>query len=113
MTVNQRTAEQVADAMFALSAPSRVQILVCLLEGPSTVSDLVGVLGMEQSAVSHQLRVLREYALVRAERMGRQRVYTLHDEHVEALLRAALGHVDQRRRRGILGRQILRRRATG
>ena len=60
-------AEQVADAMFALSTPSRVQILGFLLAGPKTVSDLMDALDMEQSAVSHQLRVLREHRLVIAE----------------------------------------------
>jgi DNA-binding transcriptional ArsR family regulator len=88
-------AERLADVMFALSTPSRVLILGCLLEGPRSVGDLTSILGMEQSSVSHQLRVLREHTLVRAERMGRQRVYALHDEHVIALLRAGLHHVER------------------
>ena len=66
----QRFAEELADAMFALSTPSRVRILFCLLERPHDVSELVEALGMEQSAISHQLRVLRELALVRANRQG-------------------------------------------
>ncbi len=88
-----RTAEAVADAMFALSTPSRVRILGRLRERPHTVRELVEAVGMEQSAVSHQLRVLREHRLVIAERHGRERVYTLHDEHVAALLDDAVGHV--------------------
>jgi DNA-binding transcriptional ArsR family regulator len=88
-----RTAEAVADAMFALSTPSRVRILGQLRERPHTVRELVKAIGMEQSAVSHQLRVLREHRLVAAERKGRERVYTLHDEHVAALLDDAIGHV--------------------
>jgi DNA-binding transcriptional ArsR family regulator len=56
--------------MFALSTPSRVLILGCLLAGPQSVSEITGALGMEQSAVSHQLRVLRGHHLVRAERAG-------------------------------------------
>jgi ArsR family transcriptional regulator, nickel/cobalt-responsive transcriptional repressor len=82
--------------MFALSTPSRVLILGCLLEGPRSVGDLASILGMEQSLVSHQLRVLREHTLVRAERVGRQRVYALYDEHVITLLRAGLHHVQGR-----------------
>ena len=82
--------------MFALSTPSRVQILGCLLEGPHSVSELMETLRMEQSAVSHQLGVLREHTLVRAERQGRTRVYALHDEHVVALLEGALRHVELR-----------------
>jgi DNA-binding transcriptional ArsR family regulator len=98
--IDERVAERVADTMFALSTPSRVQILGCLLAGPHAVSDLMDALGMEQSAVSHQLRVLREHTLVKAERAGRKRVYALHDEHVVAFLEDALRHVEQRDKRG-------------
>lgn len=97
--VSDRVAERLADTMFALSTPSRVQILGCLLEGPHAVSELIVALGMEQSAVSHQLRVLREHTLVRVERRGRSRVYALYDEHVVALLEEALRHVEQRGKR--------------
>jgi len=94
--VSDRVAERLADTMFALSLPSRVQILGCLRDGPCTVSELVDALGMEQSAVSHQLRVLREHELVKAERDGRSRRYALYDEHVRALLEAGLDHVELR-----------------
>ncbi len=90
-------AGRLADTMFALSTPSRVLILGCLLAGPRPVSDITEALGMEQSAVSHQLRVLREHELVRAERAGRSRLYALYDEHVSVLLEAALRHVDSHR----------------
>jgi DNA-binding transcriptional ArsR family regulator len=89
-------AEQLADVMFALSTPSRVQILGCLLDRPHDVSELMEALEMEQSAVSHQLRVLREHTLVKVEREGRRRVYALYDEHVVVLLEEALRHVEQR-----------------
>jgi len=94
--LSEAVAERLADVMFALSTPSRVLILGCLLEGPRSVGDLTSILGMEQSSVSHQLRVLREHTLVRAERVGRQRLYGLYDEHVVALLRAGLDHVEGR-----------------
>lgn len=79
----------IADAMFALSAPSRVQILGCLLDGPLHVGEITALLGMEQSAVSHQLRVLREADLVKAERHGKRRVYKLSGDAVRELLAAA------------------------
>jgi ArsR family transcriptional regulator, nickel/cobalt-responsive transcriptional repressor len=82
-------ASLIADAMFALSAPSRVQILGCLLDGPLAVGDITALLGMEQSAVSHQLRVLREAGLVIAERHGKRRVYAISGEAVHELLTAA------------------------
>src|SRR5215469_879483 len=83
-------ASLIADAMFALSAPSRVQILCCLLGGPLAVGDITGLLGMEQSAVSHQLRVLREAGLVSVERHGKRRVYAISADAVRELLTAVL-----------------------
>lgn len=82
-------ASLIADAMFALSAPSRVQILGSLLGGPLAVGDITVLLGMEQSAVSHQLRVLREAGLVAAERRGKRRVYAISGDAVRELLTAA------------------------
>jgi DNA-binding transcriptional ArsR family regulator len=93
---DKKITEQVADVMFALSTPSRVQILGCLAGGAHGVSELVARLGLEQSAISHQLRVLRDHSLVRVERQGRRRVYALYDEHVLALLREAIRHVEER-----------------
>jgi DNA-binding transcriptional ArsR family regulator len=94
MRLNERVAEQVADTMFALSTPSRVQILGCLLDGPHAVVDIMEALGMEQSAVSHQLRVLRDHRLVKGDKVGRRRLYALHDDHVRTLLEEALRHVE-------------------
>src|ERR1700738_4553778 len=94
--VSDRVAEHLADTMFALSTPSRVQIIGCLLDGPHAVVDIMNALAMEQSAVSHQLRVLRDHSLVKAERVGRRRVYALADEHVRVLFEEALRHVEHR-----------------
>lgn len=84
--------------MFALSTPSRVQILVCLLDADLAVVDLMKKLAMEQSAVSHQLRVLRDQSLVTSQRQGRRRVYALADNHVRTLVEQALAHIEHRRR---------------
>ncbi len=80
--------------MFALSTPSRLQILVCLRDGPRTVSEIVDAVGMEQSAVSHQLRVLRDQSVVSVRRIGRTRQYALRNQHVGALIDDALAHLD-------------------
>jgi len=90
--IDAAAASLIADAMFALSAPSRVQILGCLLSGPLAVGDITVLLGMEQSAVSHQLRVLREAGLVSAERHGKRRVYAIAGDAVRELL-AAVRHL--------------------
>jgi DNA-binding transcriptional ArsR family regulator len=92
----EREAEQIADTMFALSSPVRIRLLDCLLTAPHSVSGLMQATGMEQSAVSHQLRVLRDHGLVSAQRQGRLRVYAIADEHVASLLDAARRHALRR-----------------
>jgi DNA-binding transcriptional ArsR family regulator len=91
------TARLVADAMQALSAPSRLLILGRLRESPCSVGELAEAVGMEQSAVSHQLRLLRHLSLVRSHRDGRKVVYELHDSHVGDLLEQAIYHVEHLR----------------
>lgn len=88
----ERESEQIADTMFALSSPVRVRLLGCLLSAPHSVSELVQATGWEQSAISHQLRVLRDHGLVTVQRQGRMRVYAIADEHVASLLDAARMH---------------------
>jgi DNA-binding transcriptional ArsR family regulator len=102
-------AEALADTMFALSTPNRIRIVYTLLERPHDVSELVEALEMEQSAVSHQLRVLREQELVRVERQGSRRLYALADEYVLALLHQARRHVEHRHEEQGLLRRASRR----
>ena len=95
------TAADVAEAMQALAAPSRVRILAELSEGPRSVGELAAAVEMEQSAASHQLRLLRHLGLVVGDRQGRRIVYSLHDSHVAVLLEEAVFHTehgDSRRR---------------
>ena len=86
-------AKSVATTLQALATPSRLMILGRLREGSATVGELADAVKMEQSAVSHQLRVLREHRIVSVERIGRRRRYALHDDDVAVLLDAALHHV--------------------
>jgi ArsR family transcriptional regulator, nickel/cobalt-responsive transcriptional repressor len=92
-TVTPEVAERVAEAMRALGTPSRVLILARLRERSQSVTELVASVGMQQSAVSHQLKVLREGRLVVGERQGRRVIYSLYDHHVEWLIDQAVGHV--------------------
>ena len=92
--VDAGTAEQVAETMQALATPSRVRILGRLREGPCSVNALAEAVGMEASAVSHQLRLLRHLRLVVGERRGRKIVYALHDSHVADFLDQALYHIE-------------------
>lgn len=87
-----READQIAEAMRAFSASSRVRLLFALLGGDRSVEELAEIVGMEQSAVSQQLRVLRQLHFVTAQRDGRHVRYRLHDHHVEDLLAAVRHH---------------------
>jgi ArsR family transcriptional regulator, nickel/cobalt-responsive transcriptional repressor len=83
--------------MQALSTASRVRILGRLRDGACPVNELAAAVGMEASAVSHQLRVLRHLGLVIGERRGRTILYALHDSHVADLLEQAVYHVEHLR----------------
>jgi ArsR family transcriptional regulator, nickel/cobalt-responsive transcriptional repressor len=100
-------AELVAEVMQALATPSRVLILAQLREGSLSVSELVAAVGMQQSAVSHQLRLLRDLALVVGERDGRRVVYSLYDDHVALLIDQAVNHLEHLRL-GLAGRSTRR-----
>lgn len=95
--IDGETARQVAETMQALATPSRVLILARLKESPCSVGELADAVGMEQSAVSHQLRLLRHLDLVIGERSGRRTIYALHDSHVGVLLEEAVYHVEHTR----------------
>ncbi len=89
-------AEAAADlaALFgALGDPTRVRLLAALAVGPLCVCDLAAVLGMTQSAISHQLRLLRALHLVRARREGKMVWYALDDDHVRDLLAIGNEHI--------------------
>jgi DNA-binding transcriptional ArsR family regulator len=88
------TTREVAQVLQALSAPSRLRILGRLRESACSVGELAEAVDMEQSAVSHQLRVLRHLGLVVGERSGRRVVYALHDPHLAVLLDEAIYHVE-------------------
>ncbi|SEN88372.1 ArsR/SmtB family transcription factor [Actinacidiphila rubida] len=90
-------AAQVATTLQALSTPSRLLILARLREGPCAATELAAAVGMEQSACSHQLRLLRNLGLVTGTRQGRSVVYALHDNHVAALLDQAVHHIEHLR----------------
>jgi ArsR family transcriptional regulator, nickel/cobalt-responsive transcriptional repressor len=90
-------AAKVATTFQALATPSRLLILSRLREGPLAATELAAAVGMEQSACSHQLRLLRNLGLVTGTRSGRSVVYTLYDNHVAELLDQALHHVEHLR----------------
>ncbi|MGI9157008.1 MAG: ArsR/SmtB family transcription factor [Marmoricola sp.] len=90
-------AKTIAMTLQALAAPSRLLILGRLRRGPATVGELAESVDMEQSAVSHQLRLLRNLGLVQGDRRGRSVTYSLYDDHVAELLDQAVYHSEHLR----------------
>ncbi|WP_329561604.1 ArsR/SmtB family transcription factor [Kitasatospora sp. NBC_01266] len=90
-------AAKVAATLQALATPSRLLILSRLREGSCAATELANEVGMEQSACSHQLRLLRNLGLVVGHRNGRSIVYALYDDHVAALLDQAVYHIEHLR----------------
>jgi DNA-binding transcriptional ArsR family regulator len=88
------SATAVAATLQALTAPSRLMILSQLRQAPATVGELTEAVRMEQSAVSHQLRLLRTMGLVSTQRHGRSITYSLYDSHVASLLDEAVYHAE-------------------
>ena len=89
--------QSLADTFSVLGDPTRVRILDALSHGELCVCDLAAVLKLSQSAVSHQLRLLRGMRLVRPRRDGRVVFYTLDDQHIMAIFRQTLQHVEENR----------------
>jgi DNA-binding transcriptional ArsR family regulator len=89
--------QAIARTSQAFATASRIRILVRLWRGPAPVSELAADIGMEQSTLSHQLRLLRDLRLVDSSRNGRQVVYRLHDDHVAIMLNEAIYHVEHLR----------------
>jgi DNA-binding transcriptional ArsR family regulator len=92
-------ASAIAEAMSVFGTESRVRLLYALLEERRTVEELASAVEMAPSAVSQQLRVLRQLRFVVAEREGRSMRYRLHDHHVAELL-AAIRHHHEHASRG-------------
>jgi ArsR family transcriptional regulator len=81
-------------ALFnALGDPTRLRLMVALLDGSLCTCDLAGALGVTESAISHQLRTLRGLALVESAREGRVVYHRLADHHVRELVSIASAHV--------------------
>lgn len=87
--------KSLADTFRVLGDPTRVRILDALSGGELCVNNLASRIGLSESAVSHQLRLLRTMRLVRARREGRQAYYAVDDHHILELLAQASTHVQE------------------
>lgn len=92
LILDESTATQVADLFEALSDPTRVRILSALMDGEINVGDLVQKIGLSKSAISHQLRGLKDKRLIRSRKVGRHVYIAIDDDHVTELFQRGLDH---------------------
>ncbi len=84
-----------AELFRVLSDPTRVKIILALSRAELCVGDLASVVGASDSAVSHQLRILRNMGMVDHRKEGRLALYSLSDEHLKKILQQSLAHVSE------------------
>ena len=89
------TVDAIADVFKLLGDPTRVRLVDALTHGERCVCDLATLVGLSESAVSHQLRLLRAARLVRVRRAGRLAFYSLDDHHVVGLVHDTRKHVEE------------------
>ncbi len=87
------TIEELADFYKVFGDVTRVKILCVLFQSELCVCDLAEVMGMTQSAISHQLRVLKQMKLVKNRREGKTVYYSLADAHIQGILNQGLEHI--------------------
>ena len=75
-----------------LADPTRIKIIYALSKTPLCVNDISNILSMSQSSISHQLALLRKQELIKVERIGRNAIYSLDDEHVMKLFKEGYDH---------------------
>ena len=93
MTPDVNTQDQIAELFKGFADATRVKILYQLLAKEQCVSDLAAAVELSQSAVSHQLRMLKQMHLVKFRREGKSAIYSLADDHVKTILQMGLEHV--------------------
>jgi len=89
------TLNNLAELFKIFGDPTRVKILFLLLKEEMCVCDIAQLAGMQQSAISHQLRVLKQARLVKFRREGKTVFYSLADSHVETILSQGIEHITE------------------
>ncbi|MDR2897599.1 MAG: metalloregulator ArsR/SmtB family transcription factor [Spirochaetaceae bacterium] len=97
----EETLYELAELFKTLGDSTRIRITAALLKEELCVCDIAAVLGMSVSAVSHQLRILKQAKLVRFRREGKTIYYSLDDDHVSVLFDTGLVHVGELNRGGM------------
>lgn len=93
---NENTLYDVAELFKNFSDSTRIRILYCLIENERSVSEIASLLNMNQSAISHQLRLLKNSKLVKNRRDGKTIYYSLDDDHVYNIIYQGIEHINER-----------------
>lgn len=91
-----RELEEISDIYRAMGDYTRTRLLWVLMQEEKCVSDLACIMEVSESAISHQLRVLRSARLVRARKAGKNTFYSLNDEHVRWIMEKTMEHIKER-----------------
>ena len=91
--VKKETIEAIAELFKGFADPTRVHILSMLAEREQCVTDIAEAVELSQSAISHQLRILKQMQLIKFRREGKNILYSLADDHVKTILEMGLEHV--------------------
>ncbi len=86
---------ELAELFKVFGDSTRIRILYALFENELCVGDIAQILGLTQSAVSHQLRILKDAKLVKFRRNGKIIFYSLDDDHVRTILSMGMEHVEE------------------
>lgn len=92
---DERTVIELADIFKVLAEPTRIRILHAISEEELCVCDIAAVVNATQSAISHQLRILRSARLVKSRKDGKMVYYSLDDEHVRKLFEEGIRHLEE------------------
>ena len=86
---------ELADLFKMFADSTRVKIMLCLFDGERNVGEIVESVGASQTAVSHQLRALKQSHLVKCRRDGKNMIYSIADEHVRIIINCAYEHTQE------------------
>ena len=92
---DKQTLEQIAELFKGVCDPTRVHILSLLQQREQCVTEIAEAVELSQSAISHQLRMLKQMHLIKFRREGKNILYSLADDHVRTILKMGLEHVKE------------------
>ena len=95
MNDNPKTADELAELFKVFGDSTRLRVLSVLIDGELCVQDIADSLDMTQSAISHQLKILKNSHLVKSRREGKQIMYALDDDHVRTIIAMGMEHIEE------------------